>query len=198
MTRPNPKTGMSTTSLALLGLVTFMLSTIGWLAAWVLVPTLLGWHSSVVISGSMMPLIRPGDIVLSPPYDHQLKAGEVVNFRSTERPGETVTHRLVRQNADHSWVTQGDANSTPDVDSIKDSAVVGKPSLLIPYAGMLTFWRYSGQDTKLVGTGIGLILFLVVAVYSLGRKRDNTASSQEVVLTDVAAGSPGLADSNAK
>lgn len=198
MTKPRVRSSRSMTSVIGLGLVTFMLSTVGWFATWVLVPTLLGWHSCVVISGSMMPLIRPGDVVLFPSYDHQLQAGEVVTFQSAERPGETVTHRLVRQNADRSWVTQGDANSTPDMEPLRDSAIIGRPHLLIPDAGMLTFWRYSGQDLKLAGTAIGVIFFLVVAVPRMGWRHNNNPSSQKVVLAEVVVQLPGLTDSEAR
>ena len=58
----------------------------------VLVP-LPGFSASVVASGSMQPVIGPGDVVVVRALDDDTAVlGRVVTLR-TERPGELVTHR---------------------------------------------------------------------------------------------------------
>ena len=55
---------------------------IGALATMVLcavLPLLWGWQPYLVATGSMTPLIRPGDVVIAAPYDgHRLATGAVV------------------------------------------------------------------------------------------------------------------------
>ena len=56
--------------------------------------TLLGFHLSVVTSGSMRPTIKPGDVVLTK-YESvgSLKAGEVILYYNTKL-GTEVAHRI--------------------------------------------------------------------------------------------------------
>jgi hypothetical protein len=59
-----------------------------------------------VTSGSMSPVLKPGDFVkmeFVPP--ERLQRGDIVVF---QRDGDLVTHRLVSTNA-HSYLTKGDA-----------------------------------------------------------------------------------------
>ena len=43
------------------------------------VPTALGWRTTVVLSGSMLPRIAPGDVVACAPYDPRLlRPGQII------------------------------------------------------------------------------------------------------------------------
>jgi signal peptidase I len=164
VTTPSVAKKRTMKSLVLLWLVTLILSLFGWFAAFVTVPLAFGWRSAVVISDSMLPRIHPGDVVLMPQNDHRLAVGQVVTFRSADHPGETITHRLEAHNANGTWTTHGDFNATPDTTALRENQIVGKPSLLVPYAGILTYWRHSGQNNKLFGVlASALALFATMA-----------------------------------
>ena len=146
-----------------LWLITLLLSTVGWISAAVLLPMLVGWRPVVVVSGSMLPRIQPGDVVTVQPGTTDLQVGEVVTFRNPERPSELVTHRLARRDPTGGWQTQGDANATPDTTLLPEANIVGRPRLLVSGAGLLTYWRSSGQHGRLSG-GLGGCLMLGVLI----------------------------------
>lgn len=115
------------------------------LLAWVAIPALvLGWEPHVVTSASMAPKIRMGEVVLSaPPSERQLETGTIVVFEDEQRGG-LVTHRVVGQEADGSYRTQGDANPTPDRRPVPSERIVGVGRLLVPMAGLPVVWLRSG------------------------------------------------------
>lgn len=92
-------------------------------------PLVCGLGSAVVLTGSMEPVIMPGDMILI-----QNKAsyhvGDIVTFRGNNYP---ITHRIICEE-DGGYVTQGDANNTQD-DKIGDSDIFGKVFLIIPKLG---------------------------------------------------------------
>lgn len=78
--------------------------------------TLQWWRVETVLSGSMRPGIRPGDLeVLTPEPASSLRVGQVVAFHP---PGDTitVTHRVVAiARREGIWITtKGDANRVVD------------------------------------------------------------------------------------
>jgi signal peptidase I len=105
---------------------------IGWLVVWVLVPTVaLGWTPVAITSGSMAPLIRAGDVVVLQPGG-ELTPGAVV---TVPRGDGRVTHRLVSQRDDGTWVTRGDANAAADRERVHADGVLGVGRLVVPFIG---------------------------------------------------------------
>lgn len=108
---------------------------------WSVLPTLFGWRAQVVLTGSMQPRIRPGDLVVAAPVvPGQLKPGRVVLFRDPVRPERTIVHRLQRYDDDGDLVTKGDANASEDSTPVARSAVLGMPRLRVPYVGRPVVW----------------------------------------------------------
>jgi len=69
------------------------------------------YSTLVVLSGSMEPVLKPGDLaVFAPP--RELKPGMIAAFQL--RDGRIVTHRIVRLTEEGYIITQGDANNTED------------------------------------------------------------------------------------
>ncbi len=101
----------------------------------------LGWSSSVVVSGSMSPAVEVGDVVLAAPQpQEQLQAGDVVVLQTgTGR----LTHRLVGVTA-AGWQTQGDANPTPDSDPARPEQVLGRVVVVVPAVGLPAVWARAG------------------------------------------------------
>src|SRR6266496_5982646 len=63
------------------------MSCLVWLVVWSLVPLLVGWRSEVVLSGSMTPSVRAGDVVVIDPEPAKgYRVGQIVSFVDPGRP----------------------------------------------------------------------------------------------------------------
>ncbi|HKX74191.1 MAG TPA: signal peptidase I [Acidimicrobiia bacterium] len=137
-----------------------VISFAGWLFAalvgstllWIAVPALIwGWRPLVVVSGSMAPLIRPGDVVLVEEATAPLNPGSVLAFQVGE---EIIVHRVVAVDPD-GYLTRGDANRQPDGNLVPPDAVIGRGRLLVPFAGLPKLW---GPWWTLAAVAAGAVL----------------------------------------
>lgn len=109
-----------------------------------LVPLALGWSSAVVLTGSMRPHVRPGDVVVSAPADPAtLRPGQVITYTRDGRP--SVTHRITTIAPDGLITTKGDANRSEDPFAVHPDQVAGRGRLLVPYIGLPALWLRRGQ-----------------------------------------------------
>jgi signal peptidase I len=136
------------------------LSVVLGLAAWVALGAgVFGWRPVVMTSGSMAPGFAPGDVVLlSEAGEGRLAQGSVVAF---DDGSGLVTHRVDKVLVDGTYVTQGDANATPDPERLTDADVVGVGRLVVPYVGRPFLWRHAGD------TGAFRLWVLVTALAGL-------------------------------
>ena len=142
----------------LAGLAAVMLSA---LLLITLVPVAFGWHSQVVVSGSMRPAIRPGDVIIVQPVPaYRLTAGQIVAVDNPAKPGTRLLHRLVRRNADGTLVTRGDANDVDDSTPVPPESVVGLARLRVPYIGLGLLWWQQGRYGPLA---LAVLLVLTIA-----------------------------------
>lgn len=93
-------------------------------------PTVFGYFSAVVITGSMSGTIEPNDLIVT----HKQSEYEVGDIITYQTGGTPVTHRIVAVN-DNGYRTKGDANNTDDGADIQKEYVVGKVVLIIPKIG---------------------------------------------------------------
>ncbi len=119
-------------------------------AAWLLVvctliacslaPLLLGWKPSVIVTASMMPSIKPGDVVVVDP-DRKPALGQIVLVNDPEAATGRIAHRVTAIDPDGTMTTKGDANQS--VDSVRHGLtdVVGVARLVVPGAGRLAVLR---------------------------------------------------------
>ena len=132
------------------------------LAASVL-PVLVGWQSSVVMSGSMEPTFSPGDVaVVRPVQTAALQPGAVLLVDDPDVPGRLRLHRLVAVEA-AGLQLKGDANPTADTSLVDPSTVHGVVTLGLPVVGEPAVWLADHRVWPLVGTGAGLLLLLALA-----------------------------------
>ena len=124
-------------------------------------PVLLGWTTTVVMSGSMAPGIRPGDVIVSAPADvpTQVKPGRIVLVEDPARPGELLMHRLVRYDGG-AMVLKGDANLAPDSTLVPQSALRGLPRLRVPMIGLPYLWVRQSQFGPAAAAALLLVALL--------------------------------------
>lgn len=128
-----------------------------------IVPNLTGWSSQVVMSGSMMPRVAPGDVVVTAPVRPEtLIPGQIILMENPARPGTLLMHRLVSRNLDGTLVTRGDANREADSTPVAPSMVRGLPRLRIPYIGLPTIWLHHGDYGPVALTAIALLAALAL------------------------------------
>jgi signal peptidase I len=105
-----------------------------------------GWKLLSVQTGSMEPNISTGSLVFvhNVPLE-TLDKGDVITYKSKNKVGKTVTHRVVEkkgnQNGPKQFITKGDANPTVDM-PVSQHDVVGKVDYYVPFLGeVLDFIR---------------------------------------------------------
>lgn len=118
-------------------------------------PTIFGYSTAVVVSGSMEPALSVDDLIVShvrPSYQE----GDIITFQSGN---SLTTHRIVAVK-DEGYVTQGDANNTADQNTVLPEAVIGRVVVSIPYIGsILTILKSPLGMILLVFIGFLLIEF---------------------------------------
>ncbi|WP_051275969.1 signal peptidase I [Desulfovirgula thermocuniculi] len=93
-------------------------------------------YPSLILSGSMEPGIKKGDIVLVRKVGGEaVKPGDIIQFR---QEGVYVTHRVVEvvsARGEKAYRTRGDANNAPDPDPVLPRQVRGRVIGVIPKVG---------------------------------------------------------------
>ncbi len=141
------------------------------------VPSLFGYESFVVYSGSMEPAIGVGDLaVVAPVRPDQLMVGDVITYRTPQRPDVVVTHRLVGIAVDDqgrfSFQTKGDANDAVDQVLVEQGAVLGRVAYSIPKLGYLVEFSRRAEGKVLL---IGIPGLLLALDYLIGARRRRAA-----------------------
>jgi len=90
-----------------------------------------------VQSGSMMPTIKTGSIVLVKPTNNY-KIGDIITFGQISKTKTPTTHRIAEievANGQPIYTTKGDANNAPDQKQISAKEIIGKVLLDVPFLG---------------------------------------------------------------
>jgi signal peptidase len=123
-------------------LARFYLNFVGSLAVLAVIPFLFGWQSTVVMSASMEPGIRAGDVLAAQPLttgdleSGLVVPGHVLLAESPMKPGTLFTHRVVTAEQDGSFVTKGDNNGSLDPAPLPSGNVKGLERLRVPFIGL--------------------------------------------------------------
>lgn len=161
------------------GLITLvMVAVLALAGASTVVPRLMGAVPLTVLSGSMMPTYRPGDLVIVRPTPvENLEVGDVITFQAVSGESALITHRLMAITTNDgeivSLVTQGDANPTSDR-YILPGQVMGRVVYSVPFVGQLR----SPRNALILSGVIGLSL-MAYAVTHVVRKQDNDGEGNE-------------------
>jgi len=93
----------------------------------------------VVLTGSMVPTINPGDIILTtPPTTVAPKVGSIVAYVGRRFDGTAVgvfSHRIIGGDAQAGFIVKGDHNPSPDTQRPKIPDITGVVIFIIPMIG---------------------------------------------------------------
>jgi signal peptidase len=97
----------------------------------------------VVSSGSMIPTLNIGDIIVVKDKDsfQTLQIGDIIVFHSPTMDGRVIVHRIYNIAIDQYGVaiyTKGDNNYAPDAWIVRQSHYIGKVVFTLPYLGKVT------------------------------------------------------------
>lgn len=146
-----------------------ILMIIGFLVAFSLLPIKNNFKLLSVMSGSMEPTIKTGELVIAKP-SNTYQVGDIITFNNQGADGKksTTTHRIVEKKEDNGeqlYRTKGDANNTVDMSWTKSSNVVGKYRFGIRYFGYLM-----GYLKTLPGLIIIIVIPATVIIYEEVKK----------------------------
>ncbi len=146
------------------------------------VPQTIGADQSyIVLSGSMEPVMSPGDavVVRNAPAD-AIQEQDIITFQR-EASSTPTTHRVIdieQQDGQRAFITQGDANEDPDPGAIAPSQVIGEVVLVIPVMGQFVQFANTPLGLLLlVGLPVGLLV--VSEVWSFARTTDRSATATQ-------------------
>ena len=119
----------------------------------------------VVLSGSMEPALRTGDVsVVRTIAPLDARPGDVVTFRDPDDSDRLITHRVREMHAQGSAVvfrTRGDANTASEHWQISSSEEIGRVVYRIPKLGWgLMYARSKGLFVLMLGGALALLLVL--------------------------------------
>ena len=121
-------------------------------------PSFLGIKTYVIISGSMEPNIKIGDIVITEKVKENLEIGDIISYR---KGSSVITHRISqiieKENGEKVYKTKGDNNNTEDSEEITTENIEGKVVKKIPKIGKVTILLHN----KL----ISIIVLIILGTY---------------------------------
>jgi signal peptidase len=159
------------------GLVALLLG----LAFWAAAPAVVGWQPTTVMTGSMMPRVAVGDVVISRPIEEaRLAPGQVLLFDDPDREGALRLHRVDSTAPDGMLTTKGDANASADSSEVPPGDVHGIGVLRVPYIGMPIVWLHDGDRAHLVLAGLAFLVLLSITLLDgpLRRRPDPDPADQ--------------------
>ncbi|MFN8080968.1 MAG: signal peptidase I [Kineosporiaceae bacterium] len=160
-------------ALALQFVAVAYLTVVASLLFWSHAPSLIGWQPRVVLSGSMMPVIAPGDVTVIAPTrvgPATLPPGRIVLVRDATKTSGYYLHRLVRYEPSGVLITKGDANQNNDSDTVAPESIKGELRLVVPMVGRPVIWMQQHDYLALLLVAVGTWASLTVVLS--GRHRE--------------------------
>ena len=140
---------------------------------------LIGYQCYTVISGSMEPKYRVGDLLYVKAVNiEDIKAGDDITFILNEDL-VVATHQVVRVDAEKQhFYTKGLANETEDSEPVHFNNVIGVPQFSIPKLGYVSDFVQNPPGTYIT-IGVGIVLILIVFLPDLFGKKKKEEENPE-------------------
>ncbi len=130
-----------------------------------------GYAMLEVVSGSMEPTIRVGDLVIIDTNYHDYQKNDIVTFRDTN--GSFVTHRIVSIQ-DDKMITKGDHNNSQD-EEMPTKNIVGKYLFRLQGVGTIL----TSLKNPVVSILIFIIGFLICYLISYDKEEKELINQEE-------------------
>ena len=137
-------------------------------------PMPFGYGFSVVLSGSMEPVLSVNDLVIIK-EEENYQQGDIVVYQSEDM---LVIHRIMEINGETA-ITKGDANEVDDPE-IETKQIKGKMVTHIPMIGCFVQFIKSAQGTLLV-----LIIMVIIFELPYLREKRRVLSEQEKIKEEI-------------
>ncbi len=170
-------------------------------------PNVLGYKTYTVLSGSMAPSIRVGDMVFALPVAPEtLRVDDVIVYNRSD-VSESVTHRIVQitdEGGKPAFITKGDANATPDSWTVRyNGNTAGKVVLTVPFLGY-AYHAVASPQGRLLFLAVPVTVLTLLWLAQLWRPRQQLARIEREVpagiapapRTPLASSAAGLAATN--
>ena len=133
------------------------------------IPMPFGFGLAEVVSDSMDPTIKKGDVIMVVPQD-EYEVGDIVAFYDSIG---ILTHRIYSENEDGTFVTKGDNNRSKDFDSLKQEYIIGK--VVKNFEGL-------GAVVSVMQSPPIIIMFVIVIAFLLflSNKKEKEAEQEEI------------------
>lgn len=100
------------------------------------IPSFLGYKTFVIVSGSMVPSLNVGDVVIIKDVaESEIQKDDIISFREGN---SIITHRvndIIITDSEKEYQTKGDANNTEDSNLVKFKDIEGEYFGKIPKVG---------------------------------------------------------------
>jgi len=138
---------------------------------------LFGYKAFTIGSGSMIPTLEIGDIIIvKSAKQSYIAEQDIITFLEGEGNVYNVTHRIVKiinnEDGTISYQTKGDANNSNDENLVKYENIVGKYRFKISKLGN---WVVQIQTT----CGIIIAILVVYLIYDMSSRKEERELSRE-------------------
>lgn len=145
------------------------------------VPKIGGYCPLIVLTGSMEPEIKSGDLIICKQIDSdEVKVDDVIAFFDPDsHEGSVLTHRvieLVNEDGTLSYRTKGDANNSADRSLVPADSLVGLYQFRVAGAGNVAMFM---QSTAGLIICVVLPLILLIGYDILRRRRYEKKNQQD-------------------
>lgn len=146
-------------------------------AALAVVPKVLDGAALTVLTGSMVPTYRPGDMVVVRGVhdaEREVEIGDVVSFQPLPDDPTLITHRVVAKtftSEGTQFVTRGDANSADD-DPLMPVQIKGEAVYSVPWVGHVSLWLGERRGLAVPAAAVALLAYAVVMMFRRDRRAD--------------------------
>lgn len=153
------------------------------------IPSIFGYRFMSVLTGSMRPRLKPGDMaVIKSIPPEKINSGDIITFKTNE--SILVTHRVTDVTGGKDGLmfqTKGDANNVNDEKQVSEDKVVGVMAFSIPYGGYAASFikNRPGVIFLMLIPAILLTITELKAVLSESKKNENDAKKEAKLKDDI-------------
>ena len=128
----------------------------------IVIPIVTGSQRFTILTGSMRPTYQPGTLIIVKPVDEgDLTVGMPITYQLESGQPTVVTHRIISMSintkGERTFITQGDANNTPDEKPVRPVQIRGKVWYSVPYLGHVNSWLTGDQRKTILTVAVGTL-----------------------------------------